>query len=60
MTEKSSDRPLKDRRSKNSERRVKHFSRRPALTHPHHEAVARVGQGLVVAIGHGLEAVTRN
>ncbi len=25
--------------SENSSRRIKHFSRRPALTHPHHEPV---------------------
>ncbi|MCW8929371.1 MAG: efflux RND transporter permease subunit [Gammaproteobacteria bacterium] len=46
MTEKKSEKNLTDRRNKNSDRRIKHFSRRPALTHPHHEPVEGPRLGL--------------
>ncbi len=46
MTEKKSEKPFTEKRNTNSDRRVKHFSRRPALSHPHHEPVEGPRLGL--------------
>ncbi|MCP3851250.1 MAG: efflux RND transporter permease subunit [Gammaproteobacteria bacterium] len=46
MAEKKSDKPVTDRRCIDSDRRVKHLSRRPALSHPHTEPVEGPRLGL--------------
>ena len=46
MTENKSEQAKSDRRVASSDRRIKHFSRRPALSHPHHEPVEGPRLGL--------------
>ncbi len=46
MTKKKSEQAVNDRRESCSDRRVKHYSRRPALSHPHDEAVEGPRLGL--------------
>jgi len=47
MSEKNkSHKNASDRRAGNSDRRIKHYSRRPVVSHPHHEAVEGPRLGL--------------
>ncbi len=46
MTENKSEQAKTERRVTPSDRRIKHFSRRPALSHPHHEPVEGPRLGL--------------